>query len=381
MVIAINRGTLNVRSYGCKGDGVHDDAPGIQSALDSVNCRWGSNLYFPAGTYRINKGLVAGAGHVKNVYGEGMYTAKIVNHSAAPALTINGLYWDTIRDISINGNGTPGNDYATDATSGDGIRFAGGSLNRLDNVMMRHHGGYCIHAGDGLGELTYLRANNCFFQYGKSGAVRLYASGVNDSINACSFDNCAVSCFGGNGVELWGANIGWTNSAIENCKGTGFVVDGGDLAGKNISANCTNIILDQTRFEACDGGYVLARAVLTGDDFTTQRLIGNLTISNCSGCLFPATDAVWDNKRMSAVEIQASYTNSYEARHISNFNYLNNNFWVNTTKYKAALNANNVLSWDSMVQVGYHESQHINLGLAQVFGRRPSAVPAWEALV
>src|SRR5689334_22671622 len=47
----------NVRTdYGAKGDGVADDAPAIQKALDDLRDMPGnpwSTLYFPAGTYRI----------------------------------------------------------------------------------------------------------------------------------------------------------------------------------------------------------------------------------------------------------------------------------------------------------------------------------------
>ncbi len=46
--------------YGAKGDGVTDDAPAIQKALDDLRDvprnAW-STLYFPAGTYRINSAL------------------------------------------------------------------------------------------------------------------------------------------------------------------------------------------------------------------------------------------------------------------------------------------------------------------------------------
>src|SRR5690348_2292919 len=47
----------NVKTdYGAKGDGVADDAPAIQKALDGLRNMPGnawSTLYFPAGTYRI----------------------------------------------------------------------------------------------------------------------------------------------------------------------------------------------------------------------------------------------------------------------------------------------------------------------------------------
>ncbi|MBA3705443.1 MAG: T9SS type A sorting domain-containing protein [Bacteroidetes bacterium] len=51
----------NVKSdFGAKGDGVTDDAPAIQNALDALkamNSNTWAVLYFPAGTYRINSTL------------------------------------------------------------------------------------------------------------------------------------------------------------------------------------------------------------------------------------------------------------------------------------------------------------------------------------
>ncbi|RKN83890.1 hypothetical protein D7M11_16275 [Paenibacillus ginsengarvi] len=49
-------GSLNVKWFGAKGDGVSDDGPAIQRAIDAGGAR--SNIYFPQGTYRITQSLV-----------------------------------------------------------------------------------------------------------------------------------------------------------------------------------------------------------------------------------------------------------------------------------------------------------------------------------
>lgn len=49
-------GSLNVKWFGAKGDGVNDDRPAIQSAIDAGGAR--CNIYFPQGTYRITQSLV-----------------------------------------------------------------------------------------------------------------------------------------------------------------------------------------------------------------------------------------------------------------------------------------------------------------------------------
>jgi hypothetical protein len=46
----------NVKSdYGAKGDGVTDDSPAIQSAIDAVNAAGGGVIYFPSGEYFIKR--------------------------------------------------------------------------------------------------------------------------------------------------------------------------------------------------------------------------------------------------------------------------------------------------------------------------------------
>ena len=46
---------LNVRTLGARGDGIANDRPAIQAAVDAA--RPGATIYFPAGTYRLDDAI------------------------------------------------------------------------------------------------------------------------------------------------------------------------------------------------------------------------------------------------------------------------------------------------------------------------------------
>lgn len=48
-------GVVNVKWFGAVGDGVTDDTTAIQAAIDAVEVVGGGTVFFPAGTYRIDK--------------------------------------------------------------------------------------------------------------------------------------------------------------------------------------------------------------------------------------------------------------------------------------------------------------------------------------
>ena len=56
-----NCSTVNVRDFGALGDGIHDDAPSIQKALDSLK-ESGGIVFMPAGFYRMCAGVIVPMG-------------------------------------------------------------------------------------------------------------------------------------------------------------------------------------------------------------------------------------------------------------------------------------------------------------------------------
>ena len=53
-VIPENKGMLNVRDFGAKGDGISDDAPAVRKAIATAIAQKKGGVYFPAGTYFLS---------------------------------------------------------------------------------------------------------------------------------------------------------------------------------------------------------------------------------------------------------------------------------------------------------------------------------------
>ncbi len=52
-VTSFEDGTINLRDFGAVGDGVTDDGPALQLALDALQSQGGGTLYIPPGHYAI----------------------------------------------------------------------------------------------------------------------------------------------------------------------------------------------------------------------------------------------------------------------------------------------------------------------------------------
>jgi len=99
-VEGIQETTLNVKSYGAKGDGVTDDTAAIQACFDDISDY--GYIVFPHGIYMVTgvtltrKVGIHIAGH-----GAALKMMPKVNNTV---LTLNGSYLAHIRDLTIDGN-------------------------------------------------------------------------------------------------------------------------------------------------------------------------------------------------------------------------------------------------------------------------------------
>jgi hypothetical protein len=165
-----------VRSYGAKGDGINDDAPAIQNAMDALR-RTGGTVYIPAGTYVLGSSgesvdplpngspqrtaLVLRA-HNVTLTGDGNTTIlKLKGHMKMRMLTITSKY-DTIQNMVFDGNkqerngtvGWPEGDVVSNVINGrpssDHLTFR--------RVEVRNG----LEDGIGLWNSAYATIDNCY---------------------------------------------------------------------------------------------------------------------------------------------------------------------------------------------------------------------------
>lgn len=116
----------DVKDFGARGDGVHDDTAAIQAAIDAASAAEGGNVYLSAGTYCVTASSTVQTGCLllkSGVFlvGDGMGATVIKSADPAQGASIVRASGDWIgaRDLTLDGN-----DTQADA-SGDGWNSGG----------------------------------------------------------------------------------------------------------------------------------------------------------------------------------------------------------------------------------------------------------------
>jgi hypothetical protein len=107
--VLVDRGA-HVRDYGAKGDGVTNDAPAIQAAINDLKTKGGGTLHFGARVYRIASAItindatirLQGAGFTEGP-GAGQGTWLLIPTTGFTPFTFTGIYarGSAVRDIAI----------------------------------------------------------------------------------------------------------------------------------------------------------------------------------------------------------------------------------------------------------------------------------------
>jgi hypothetical protein len=256
--VATKSGTVNVKSYGAKGDGTTDDTAAVTAAFNAVQTT-GGMLFFPPGRYQLaaNIPVTLGAGATISVFGAGQDITELV-WAGGGGLTIN-LPGETnsvhIRDMTFatgtNGAGSVGlalnltiasvsfpNSPQSDVTN---VTFVGS-----DGALLTHYWGTCIS----LSKLTQVAFTNVLClghtdtgPYATTGiGVYLTATsavpGVVYNFDGCTFNNLGTGLNYGTwiqGVAMMNCNFTGCGSGISVPSGTGET----QLSVANSQFNCT----------------------------------------------------------------------------------------------------------------------------------------------
>ena len=221
---------VNVKHYGAVGDGINDDAPAIQDAID--NCKqmgfpYGTRaIYFPTGRYRLNSTLTV-YDHTKLI-GENpidtgtefwFYGGSTDNcmQSFAPATLEKGMFW--MHGIRVK-------DKRTAPVSGSGLVLENfKNSTRLYNIEISDFPTYQFHftalPGDNCDRLEVLSSWFSVKPSMKNSTMILIERATNNlSIDRCYFDNLGDGC---DGIVI-GDNTGDDNAVI-NISNCSFEVD------------------------------------------------------------------------------------------------------------------------------------------------------------
>jgi hypothetical protein len=119
---------INVKDFGAKGDGITDDKPFIQNAINSIAVT-GGTLYFPKGNYKINSSIIIPSKSTKPLtfIGEGRATMLVCNFNGDmitfEKLTTGGLAlaYHRFYNMGFSGNSFIGNGNLIHIQSTSGI--------------------------------------------------------------------------------------------------------------------------------------------------------------------------------------------------------------------------------------------------------------------
>lgn len=159
---------VSVTDFGAVGDGVTDDAAAIQAAIDSVELNNTGIVYFPAGNYKINAGLViSDIGVILRGDGGNSSITKITaTHTNGPVIRIKQRSCG-VEGIAIDSDATR---YAATVADGHGIHYeytdvAGQSMSRgrfYDvNILRQPLDGIHIAGGFEFGVVDLVTVADC----------------------------------------------------------------------------------------------------------------------------------------------------------------------------------------------------------------------------
>jgi hypothetical protein len=163
--------SINVQQYGAKGDGIADDGPAIQAAIDAAATNSGiKTVIFPAGTYKIATAITKSFGTNSDILFQGTGGSSVI----VPA---------------VGGSTTAFNfSFAQSLTFRD-LTFAG-NPNVADDASI------CLK----LADILRARFEDCHFygMYTPNGLIYTVRTGI--TVDKCTFEGCFASSGNSSGL-------------------------------------------------------------------------------------------------------------------------------------------------------------------------------------
>jgi len=284
--------TLPVGNYGAVGDGVADDGPAIQAAIDAATAAGGGIVYLPTGEYRITRGSGTETIVLKSnvtIRGDGYGSHIFLDPTTAPNNTryypvrvgtdtaaVSNVVVDSIR-LTINNSVIRANDPSTSNTDS------------LMGICARHDGGTPPTGSLLLIHSDNIRVSNCYIYDAQiavgctkdggvagSTAARIAAQFQNWIVEDCVLDTC-----GNKMVEFGECNGGIIrHNIMTNC-----------LDGPQAIFYSQNILFEGNRIDYSETGINIA-AGSNNIDIVNNLVQANANIPKTSaGCgLFLRTE-------------------------------------------------------------------------------------------
>jgi hypothetical protein len=269
-------GHYNVLDYGATGlGGAHNDAPGIQAAIDAAAAAGGGVVYIPAGNYALTTGLTIT--HVAvSLCGSGMGTVLL------PALGITAITIESVSNFSLNIVSNlkidiDNNDFGESAPFTNGIYiYKSGQLAIVENVLIVD-----IGQGYGIATATHTDVNNVTLQNVRMRAsTTATGSGVVLACDAVLMLSCHITM-----NESTGTCIKFT-AGCSKINIIGGECAHGDYGVYALNVTPLSLSINGMRFE-----HLLKNAVFIDGFNSTTGLAGNITIQDCYFTGLMDTDA------------------------------------------------------------------------------------------
>lgn len=274
---------VSVKAYGAVGDGVTNDAPAIQAAINALSPGLRGTVYFPVGTYLVSTTPVTNASNTHFLGERGFTNLKCTDPNVD-------ILWIKHFGCSVTNIGFLGPNFPSGTTVGTGhgcrVETTTNASNiRLDHVSFDGCCGYGLYLASSVDNTAvyFFEINDANFLHNRLGDVRLvdrdtfpvtYATTA--YFRRCHFHEApAGASFGSFGTGLTRGNVQISHCTI--CKFVDCYWENFNCAtGLSIHSICNEVVLDNCGFEYSTGSGNLGEWMIC-----CGVAVNHLTLRNC----------------------------------------------------------------------------------------------------